>query len=138
MCSRTNTSGIIENIRLRKKSWRYRNSIAVDLSIINDSRYLAWHLLIYRVTEKLNSIFYFNSQWLGPSWNLCTKVAKHIKSIFSSLYHTHIETHAFQELLRHFVHLGFCTKILLVYHIMIWRTLQKLQQSSGCCDVRFA
>ena len=36
-------------------------SIPIDLSRINESRYLAWHISIYRVSGKHNSIFLFSA-----------------------------------------------------------------------------
>ena len=59
----------------------------VDLSRINESWYLAWHLSIYQAIGKLNDKFCFNQWWVSPIWNLCTRIPKHTKKIlWSSSY----------------------------------------------------
>lgn len=131
-----------EDTRSLKKSCWHRTLIPLDtywsiinkwilipvyLPRINESR----HLSIYWATGKLNSNFSFKLWWLSLTWNSSTRVLEHVKGIFYGHHHIYREIHAYLELLQHFVHLGFCTKLLLIHQSVIWRTLQKLYQSIG-------
>ena len=54
-----------------------------DLSKINEYRYITRHLSIYQATGKLNSKFCFSQQWVGPTWNSCTRIPRCTKTILS-------------------------------------------------------
>lgn len=106
-------------------------SIPIYLSRINESR----HLSIYWAMEKLNINFSFKPWWLSLTWDSSTRVLEHVKGIFYGCHHIYREINAYLELLRCFVHLGFCTKRLWIYQSMIWRTLQNLYQSTSYSSV---